>query len=106
MSAWTKGVKEYANDLIEHCKENNLELTEKNMLNGAKDWKEFSYGGSSLIYDWEIAERLCTKTELKRTKGGERPPNKREQWLDVQARALNQACILILQEVKKSANKE
>jgi hypothetical protein len=39
----------------------------------------------------DIAERLCTPSELKKTRHGDRKPNSREEWLDVQARALYQA---------------
>lgn len=95
-SAWKKGVELYAADLRESLKENDLVATKENMLNGAANWSEFSYGGCSLIYDYEIAERLCSPSELKRKDGGRLPPNRSESWLDVQARALNQACRLVL----------
>tara|TARA_R100000234_G_scaffold82540_1_gene52142 strand:- start:161 stop:484 length:324 start_codon:yes stop_codon:yes gene_type:complete len=85
-SAWKRGVKLYAVELIESL--DGRELTEKNLLN--------SYGACSLIYDADIAERLCTPSELKKTRGGERNPNGRETWLDCQARALLQACNLIM----------
>ncbi len=95
-SAWTKGVKEYALELIEGAK---IELTRDNartvLLNGAENWREYSWGGCSLIYDLDIAERLCTPSELKKKKGGELKPNPREEWLDVQARALHQAFLMI-----------
>ena len=42
-------------------------------------------------YGGDIAERLCTPSELKKTRHGERRPNSREEWLDTQARALHQA---------------
>lgn len=61
------------------------------MLNGAQDWDNYSYSGSALIYNKDIANRLCTMSELKRTRNGEFKPNSRETWLDVQARALYQA---------------
>lgn len=98
-SAWDKGVKLYAYELVEELEVEEVPSTHPELkaalLNGAENWGNFSWGGSSLIYNCEIAERLCTKTELKRTKGGELAPNKREEWLDVQARALTQACNLI-----------
>ena len=107
-SAWKRGVKLYAEELVESL--DGRELTEKNLLNGAgvfrdeiptprergEAWKAYSYGASSLIYDADIAERLCTPSELKKTKGGERNPSGRETWLDVQGRALLQACNLIM----------
>lgn len=106
-SAWSKGVAQYADELIQHFI-NDLEdgyfdpedlqsskLIEKALLNGAENWEEYSWGGSALIYDSEIAERLCNPTELKRTHNGDRRPNAREEWLDTQARALFQAAELV-----------
>ena len=95
-SAWAKGVKEYALELIEGAE---IELTRDNartvLLNGAENWREYSWGGCSLVYDLDIAERLCTPSELKKKKGGELKPNLREEWLDVQIRALRQAFLMI-----------
>ena len=67
------------------------EVTKEILLNGADSWSSFSYGGCSLIYDCDIAERLSTPSELKKNKGGENHPNKNETWLDCQTRALTQA---------------
>ena len=95
-SAWAKGVKEYALELIEGAE---IELTRDNaktvLLNGAENWRAYSWGGCSLIYDFDIAKRLCTPSELKKKKSGELKPNPREEWLDVQARALYQAFLMI-----------
>ena len=52
---------------------------------------ESSWGGSHLCYDYDIARHYCTPSELKRTRDGERRPNARDEWLDVQARAIYQA---------------
>ena len=110
-SAWGRGVNAYALELVEELRERaayegrnpepGKECREW-MLNGAQDWQRpndefaawsvYSWGGSSLIYDCDIAERLCTPSELKKTRHGERRPNSREEWLDTQARALTQAC--------------
>jgi hypothetical protein len=65
------------------------------LLNGAKDWKQYSEGGCALIYDKQIALTLCNPTELKITDNGQKQPNKQETWLQVQARALFQAWNLI-----------
>ena len=99
-SAWNKGVTAYAIDLLDQYQEraqyegreaaSHKELEEW-ALNGASSWSEYSWGGSALIYNGDIAKRLCNPTELKRTNNGERRPNSREEWLDVQARALTQA---------------
>lgn len=40
----------------------------------------------------QTSARVCTPSELKRTDGVMNNPNSRETWLDVQARALHQAC--------------
>lgn len=102
-SAWDKGVTQYALEMVGQLGEQinggyfeELDLTESKkvraaLLNGAADWSQYSWGGCSLIYDSDIAERLCNPSELKKTRNGERRPNSREEWLDVQARALFQA---------------
>ena len=94
-SAWDKAVTLYAYELVESLEVEELpeDFAEFKalMLNGADDWRQYSWGGCSLVYDCDIAERTCTPSELKKTKGGERKPNSQEEWLDVQARALAQA---------------
>ena len=102
-SAWNRGVMRYALELI-NTVEIGKEITEKSLLNGAKDWKEYSEGGCALIYDELICRRLCSPSEVKKTKDGERRPNKQETWLDTQARALYQAARLIM-KIKKEVEK-
>ena len=94
-SAWNKAINTYALELLEDITDDE-EVTRERLLNGANDWKQYSWGGSSLIYDCDIAERTCTPSELKKTRSGERRPNANEEWLDVQARALYQACNRIM----------
>lgn len=98
-SAWDKGVTLYALELLDNLRDlpaaDNRQEIKKALLNGARDWSEYSYGGCSLIYNGDIAERLCSPSELKRCRGGEWRPNRRESWLGVRARALHQAAILI-----------
>lgn len=97
-AAWNKGVKAYALDLLADLPDEipaDPREIKALMLNGAPNWKEYSYGGCALIYDGDIAERLCTPSEYRRTGGGEHHPNAREEWLDTQARALSQAAQLI-----------
>lgn len=108
--AWAKGVKVYALEILDtvaerseyegHEPQTMEELTDY-MLNGARDWQKpndlykawsvASWGGSYLIYNGDICERLCSPSEQKKTHNGEKEPNSREQWLDTQARALYQA---------------
>ena len=101
-SAWRKGVKEYAYMLLDNIflhsdykAITNFKSLHEALLNGEKNWHQFSCGGYALIYDEDIAENLCNPSELKKCKNGMLRPNKKEQWLDVQTRALIQAEILI-----------
>lgn len=109
-SAWDRGVKEYAIELMEQLEESarggylsdnafdNRATLRKELLNGAEDWKQYSWGGCSLIYDGDIAERLCSPSAFKKSKNGERKPNAAEEWLDVQARALANASRIVCDE--------
>lgn len=121
-SAWDKGLRLYALELLDNLKvaidcgdfdTDNLWLdrcVRGALLNGASDWQQYSEGGCSLIYNCDIANRLCNATELRKCKNGQLNPNPRENWIDCQARALRQAESLIiatlyeLREKVKKAN--
>lgn len=109
-SAWSRAVHTYAVELVGSLDDSadlsNETLLSKALLNGASDWQQYSEGGCSLVYDADIAERLCSASELKRAKGGERQPNARETWLECQARALGQAAALVRRAYRKAAAKE
>ena len=94
-SAWDRAINIYACEILDDIDDieniSNVAELKEATLNGAKDFKEYSYGGCSLICDEDIARRCCTPSEFKRTKEGQWNPNRRENWLDVQARALYQA---------------
>lgn len=98
LSAWKKGVREYAEELLGQARGNGIkgQPTAKQLLNGAANWREYSFGGCALIYNADICARLATPAEQRKKQNGQLPPNSRETWLDVQARALYQACALIL----------
>lgn len=97
-SAWGRGVQAYAVEIAETLADQAHEVEptradiESIALNGARDWLQYSWGGCSLIYDEDIAKLLCPPSTLKRKRNGALPPNSSEEWLDVQARALAQAC--------------
>ena len=102
-SAWARGVRDYALDLVETLNQydeidsadlTSRELVERYLLDGASSWTQYSNGGCALIYNRDIARRLCTASELKLMRDGQRDPNARETWIDVQARALYQAARL------------
>ena len=107
-SAWDRGVKAYAEELVEELAEavrggwidetdiSNRRLMENVMLNGAANWSQYSEGGCALCYDGQIAKRLCAPLELRKTDNGRKDPNHNESWIDVQARALFQASKLVL----------
>lgn len=111
-SAWDRGVTKYALEMMVQLNEQinggyfaESDLTDAKkvraaLLNGASDWSQYSWGGCSLAYDADIAERLCCPSELKKTRNGERRPNSREEWLDVQARALHQAANRICRHIR------
>lgn len=120
-SKWDRAVWEDAEEMIAEAIENMKETPEEapqnltaltaELLNVSistlKDWggddghngirslyqcaHESSWGGSHLCYNSDIARHYCTPSELKRSRDGARNPNSREQWLDVQARAIYQA---------------
>ena len=94
-SAWKRGVIAYAYGLLDNCKNDEIP-TKKHLLNGADNWKEYSYGGCSLIYDEDICKRLCSPSAVAKANFGKYRPNKQETWLDVQTRALYQASQLVL----------
>lgn len=109
-SAWKRGVKLYALEMLEEIEWNHGEEMEfpiglregrALLLNGAPSWSAYSWGGCALIYNGDIAERLCCPSEYKKTREGERRPNAREEWLDVQARALFQAANLICRTARE-----
>jgi hypothetical protein len=104
-SAWRRGVKAYALEMIEgaECELASVSDLKKELLIGARTWKEYSEGGCALIYDGDIAELLCSPSEYRRTREGQRAPNSREAWLDVQARALGQAVTLIATVAKEGS---
>ena len=101
-SAWSDGVAAYAAELAENLADDlpdalpeAWEDVRELLLNGAASWTQYSFGCCSLVRDCDIAARLCCPSELRRVRGGVRPPNGRETWLGVQARALRAAEDLI-----------
>lgn len=97
-SAWERGVVAYAESMLDELEpEEELypKTVEKTLLNGAPSWHDYSWGGCALIYSSDIAERLCSPSELRRSDNGRLRPNAREEWLDTQARACFQAAQLV-----------
>ncbi len=109
-SAWKRGVKNYAVDLLDNIESleafSNVNLLKNALLNGADNWEQYSWDGCALCYDQDIATALCTPSELKKKDGGRLAPNSRETWLDVQTRALYQAERLILKAYRTAEIQE
>lgn len=110
-SAWSKGVKAYALDILANFEEWQKfneseglecpELDERTALNGASNWSSWAYGGCGLVYDAYIAERLCTPLELRKLDGGAKVPAGAATWCDIEARAARQAWQMIAEAVRK-----
>lgn len=122
--AWSKGVKSYALWMLESGYIDGIRpadsLTLGELVNRcgymfikigmfhSQAWnaaKETSEGGCFHIYNWQIAQQLCSPSELRkcqRKDGSYRNPNSRENWLDVQTRAIYQALLLIQKEAKNA----
>lgn len=115
-SRWLEAVKEDAVDLLDKYIEwhgENVPFKKENikeLLNGAENWNQYSYSGLAIVDDSQIAAHYCTPSELKKlgyvdygdgfTSIGSQPSSK-ETWLDVQARALRQAEMLIAGSLEK-----
>lgn len=102
-SAWSRAVRQYAREMVADLDADTVltrDTARRVVLNGAEDAREYSEGGCALIYDSDIAERLCTPSEFRRKKGGALPPNREETWMDVQTRAIHQALAVIRARVR------
>lgn len=100
-SAWDRGTKGFALNLLESYKglrkyaEANDEpiptFSLDTLLNGSDDWEAYCYSGCALICNADIAQALCTPSQLKRKDFGRLAPNRDENWMDVQCRAYRRA---------------
>lgn len=64
------------------------------LLNGADNWREYSYGGCALVYNVDIAVRFFTPSEMRRYMADGHDASmafRGDSMLDLQARALRQA---------------
>lgn len=102
-SAWHKGVKAYAIEMLDNLDGEKMfsgsPADKKLLLNGASNWQQYSESGCSLVYDGDIACRLCTPSQWKRSEKGTLAPNQYQTWIDIQTRALYQAYNLICKSV-------
>lgn len=97
-SAWNNGIKAYMHDFIDYdmaqfeklIQSRNFADFEKILLNGADNWKHHSWSGCSLCYNYDILTRLCPASIIKKYENCSIVNG--VELLDIQARALKQAC--------------
>jgi len=101
---WTKGVKAYAIDMFEEIVNSGelvsvKNISEKDLLDGAKNWNEYSWHGRTVCYDHIIRKILDPNDsgEQARSTDG-------KAWLDVQAEALEQATKILLRTINNRYN--
>lgn len=111
-SNWGKGVKNYCFELINNIKDNykfnnedlkklNFKQLEELALNGAGSWVQYSWGGCSLVYNYDILKNLFSPSIIKKYQNSD--TIKGFHLLDWQARALKIAMSKIYQKIKYSS---
>ena len=98
---YQKAVYLYAFELVDNIADNYISTAEElehlenitnlkeRALNGASDWKQYSWGGSSLCYDYDILSRLFCPSIVKKYKNADTVRGRH--LLDYQATALSRA---------------
>lgn len=81
-------------DMPETVLPDNFESRRALLLNGADNWREYSYGGCGLVYNGDIAVRFFTPSEMRRYMADGHDASmafRGGSMLDLQARAPRQA---------------
>lgn len=94
---YQKAIFQYAFELCDNIANNytttaeELELTnlKERALNGASDWEQYSWGGCSLCYNYDILSRLFCKSIVKKYENADSVRGRH--LLDYQANALAKA---------------
>ena len=104
-STYDRACRKYAYEIVslledeqvDNLKWERYKAFDVSLLNGASDVFEYSYGGCSLISDFEIASRILTPSAFKRKQrdGYILPPARSRNWFDVQGDAIYRACCII-----------
>ena len=108
-SAWDKGVKNYCFEIIDNIKNNynyhgedlksfDFKSLQKLALNGADTWSQYSWGGCSLVYNWDILKALFSPSIVKKYENSD--TIRGLHLLDYQARALKFAMSKIYNKIK------
>lgn len=107
-STWAKAVKADALDLVENIVDaldcGYIDVVPEDgprlralLLNGASDWKQYSWGGCALCYNHQLREHYLTPSERERYTGD---TVRGSHLLDIQASALSQACDIVCVAVR------
>lgn len=103
-SAWKKGVKAYAYDMLDALDEvPTLDKLEHALLNGADNWTHYAYAGCGTCYTADIIRNLFPPSTVEKYRHGNWCPRHVESWLDFEARARYQAYILIRRCMRETA---
>ena len=110
--AYQKAIYQYAFELCENIADNyittaeelehleNITNLKERALNGASDWEQYSWGGCSLCYNYDILSRLFCKSIVKKYKNADTVRGRH--LLDYQAAALSKAFCKINYIIKTS----
>ena len=102
-----KAILDDAIDLLDNLKETSYQIdtmkdVRKALLNGARDWNQYSYGGCALIYDGDIANHYLSEDKQQDFKFKRGPENgcwNGIKLLDFQATCLREASIACLKAI-------
>lgn len=99
-SAKRTAIISYIDEIVETLKSTSLELTSLDKcheaaLNGATDWQQYSEGGCSLCYNWDIAQANFTPKMAERALSHNN--NEPMYLLTVQANRLRSAWVCVKQ---------
>lgn len=98
---YQRGVYEYAFELVDNIADNYITTAEElehlesitnlkeRALNGAENWTQYSWGGCSLCYNYDILSRLFCKSIVKKYENADSVRSRH--LLDYQADALSKA---------------
>lgn len=99
--AYQKAIYQYAFELVDNIADNYISTAEElehlenitnlkeRALNGASDWNQYSWGGCSLCYNYDILSRLFCPSIVKKYKNADTVRGRH--LLDYQATALSRA---------------
>ena len=104
-SKWRRAIKEDALDIVDSIQEalsfsntdtlpGSVQELKEIALNGAEDWKQYSWGGMAICYNDAIKAHYLTDSEIKRHPGDIVDGM---HLLDLQAWALKQAWQMVLE---------